>query len=383
MPSEPIFLHVGLPKTGTTELQKMLWENRSRLAEIGVVYPGDDRGVHYRAALDVLGSRSARQPGAWASLVEKAKASPGRVVLSHEMLAAADAEVTARIAADLAPRDLHVVVTLRDFSRIVSATWQERAKNREVEPWGPFLAEVGRGPEGGHPFWRLQDAPGVIRQWAEHVPGDNIHVITVPPVQRDPHLLLRRFAEVVGFSLEEVMVSGRPANQSLGALEIAVLQHVNEAAAGLDWDTYRHFVKNYLVKEVLAPRRDQVRVVLPENTRGWVEAEADRVRESVQKAGCRVVGDLGELDPQGIGVSGPSFTDAPDVLSTAEVLEASSEAIVTLVQQVGELRAAQRVRRPRRDADPRAGVRERSFTRRVGSRLKFTARRLRKQPRRR
>ncbi|MGH3480110.1 MAG: hypothetical protein ACRDQD_25140, partial [Nocardioidaceae bacterium] len=118
MPSEPIFLHVGLPKTGTTELQKMLWENRSRLAEIGVVYPGDDRGVHYRAALDVLGSRSARQPGAWASLVEKAKASPGRVVLSHEMLAAADAEVTARIAADLAPRDLHVVVTLRDFSRI-------------------------------------------------------------------------------------------------------------------------------------------------------------------------------------------------------------------------------------------------------------------------
>lgn len=374
MPSEPIFLHVGLPKTGTTELQKVLWENRRRLAELEVVYPGPDRGAHFRGALDVLGIGSGRKGGAWASLVEQATASTGRVVLSHEMLAGADEEVTARIAADLAPRDLHVVVTMRDFSRIVSATWQERAKNREVEPWGPFLAEVGRGPEGGHPFWRLQDAPRVIRQWAEHVPGENIHVITVPPVQRDPHLLLRRFAEVVGFSLEDVQVSGRPANQSLGALEIAVLQHVNEAAQGLDWDAYRHLVKNYLVKEVLAPRRNQIRVVLPENTRGWVEAEAERVRESVRKAGCWVVGDLSELDPQGIGVPGPSFTDAPDVLSTAEVLEASSEAIVALVQQVGELRA--RPRRSRGDAEPKAGVRKRSFTRRVGSHLKFTVRRL-------
>ena len=40
MSSEPVFLHVGLPKTGTTELQKVLWENRRRLAENGVVYPG-------------------------------------------------------------------------------------------------------------------------------------------------------------------------------------------------------------------------------------------------------------------------------------------------------------------------------------------------------
>jgi hypothetical protein len=338
MRSEPVFLHVGLPKTGTTELQKVLWENRRRLADRGVVYPGKDRGVHYRAALDLLGSRRATEPGAWEALAARAKDSPGRVVLSHEMLAAARPEQVDRIARDLAPREVHVVVTVRDFSRIVSATWQERAKNREVEPWGPFLDAVSKGPQGNHPFWRLQDAPGVIGEWSRHVPGERIHVITVPPLQQDPLLLLRRFAEVVGFSLDDVEVSGRGANQSIGALEIAVLQRVNVAAKHLSWDRYRRLVKNHLVKDVLAQRDRQVRVVLPEQARGWVDAETARIREVVEGTGCLVVGDLAELDPKGVGVLSDRETDAPDAVSPAEALEAASEALVALAEEVERLR---------------------------------------------
>lgn len=346
MSSEPVFVHVGLPKTGTTDLQKVLWENRRHLAEAGVVYPGKARGVHYRAALDLLGSKRATEPGAWEALAATAKGSSGRVVISHEMLAAAKPAQVERILEDLSPRDVHMVLTVRDFSRIVSATWQERAKNREVEPWGPFLEAVSKGPAGKHQFWRLQDAPRVIGEWARHLPGDHIHVITVPPVQQDPHLLLRRFAEVVGFSLDEVTIGDRPANQSIGALEIAVLQQVNVAAKHLSWDEYTRLVKNHLVKDVLAQRPDQVRVVLPESARPWVDAETARIRDAVEAAGAHLVGDFAELDPKGIGVRSAKETDAPDALTPTEVLEAASTVVVELVEEVGALRSKLRWRQP-------------------------------------
>ena len=34
-----VFLHIGTPKTGTTHLQTVLWANRAKLAELGVLLP--------------------------------------------------------------------------------------------------------------------------------------------------------------------------------------------------------------------------------------------------------------------------------------------------------------------------------------------------------
>lgn len=338
--TEPVFLHVGLPKTGTTELQKVLWENRSDLAPSGVVYPGRVRGAHYHAAMDLLGWRRAPEPGAWEALAATARESSGRVVLSHEILAGATRRHVEGMLRDLAPREVHVVVTVRDFSRIVSATWQERAKNREVEDWGQFLHQVSQGPSGGHAFWKFQDAARVIGLFAEHLPGDRIHVITVPPVHEDPHLLLRRFAEVVGFSLDDVEISGRPANQSIGALEIAVLQQVNLASEHLSWEEYARLIKNHVVKDILAARSGQLRVVLPESARPWVEAETERIRDAVRSHGCHLVGDLAELEPRGIGVrDAEKETDEPDTVSEAEVLATTASVLVELAEENGRLRA--------------------------------------------
>jgi hypothetical protein len=262
------------------------------------------------------------------------------VVLSHEILAEATQDQVARMLQDLAPRDVHVVITVRDFSRIVSATWQERAKNREVEEWDQFLAEVGQGPSGEHPFWKFQDAPRVVDLFAEHLPGDHIHVITVPPVHEDPNLLLRRFAEVVGFSLDDLTISDRPANQSIGALEIAVLQQVNRASEHLTWEQYARLVKNHVVKDILAARSGQLRVVLPETARPWVAAETERIRDAVSRHGCHLVGDLAELEPRGIGVRDPAKeTDAPNTVPEAEVLATTATVLVELAEETGRLRA--------------------------------------------
>ena len=38
--AERVFLHIGGPKCGTTYLQTVLWSNKPRLAEAGVLRPG-------------------------------------------------------------------------------------------------------------------------------------------------------------------------------------------------------------------------------------------------------------------------------------------------------------------------------------------------------
>ena len=45
-----VYLHIGLPKTGTTYLQTLMWNNREVLAGQGVLLPGDSRRQHLWAS---------------------------------------------------------------------------------------------------------------------------------------------------------------------------------------------------------------------------------------------------------------------------------------------------------------------------------------------
>jgi hypothetical protein len=244
-----------------------------------------------------------------------------------------------RAHSDFAGREVHMVVTLRDFSRIVAATWQERAKNREIEAWPEYLDAVAAGPEGRHGFWRLQDAPRVLKSWAKVIPPERIHVVTVPSLSSDRSLLLRRFAEAIDIDPDRLRVPADEANQSIGAVEIAVLQRVNAAAADLDMDTYRVLVKRHLVQRVLAKRPGQLRVVLPESSRSWVEAETERISSTVERLGCHVIGTLDDLAPTAIGAGDDErLTETPEDVPVDAVLDASSEVVVELLAEVRRFR---------------------------------------------
>jgi hypothetical protein len=335
-----LFVHVGLPKTGTTQLQAVLWANRRRLRRRGVLYPGERSSAHWMAARDLLGSKAPEAAGAWSAVVEETTTASAPVtVVSHEMLAGLRDRRIGRVMRDLAGFDVHMVLSLRDFSRVVPATWQERAKNREVESWPEYLQAVVAGPDSKHGFWRLQNAPRVLESWAEVLPRERIHVVTVPPLSADRLLLLRRFTEVLDIDPSALTIPAEGANQSLGAVEIALLQRVNSAAADLDMDAYRRWVKRYLAQTLLAGRPTQLRVVLPESLRSWVEDETERIRSTVTGLGCDVVGSLDDLEPTAIGKGAdPRLTEAPEGVTPEEVLEASAEVIVELLSEVRALR---------------------------------------------
>ena len=286
-----LFLHVGLPKTGTTQLQSVLWANRRGLHKRGVLYPGRRNPAHWLAARDLLGSKAPDVSGAWAELVEEVTTASAPVsVVSHEMFAGLRDRKVNRLMGDFEGFEVHMVLSLRDFSRVVAATWQERAKNREVEPWPDYLRAVTAGPEGKHGFWRLQNAPQILEAWAKVIPAERIHVVTVPPLSADRLLLLKRFTQVLDIDADRLTIPSEEANPSLGAVEIALLQRVNAATTDLDMDAYRRWVKRYFAQTLLAKRPGQLRVVLPESLRSWVEDETRRIRDTVERLGCSVVG---------------------------------------------------------------------------------------------
>ena len=80
--SQRVYLHVGVPKSGTTFLQASLTANRTDLRGAGVLYPGGEERM-FLAAVDVRGSHKAwgrkrsEVEGAWDHVCRKARKHDG------------------------------------------------------------------------------------------------------------------------------------------------------------------------------------------------------------------------------------------------------------------------------------------------------------------
>lgn len=337
-----VYLHVGLPKSGTTYLQAVLAENKGRLGErCDVLYPGANWVAQVHAVRDVLaanphGSRSARTEGAWQRLVDEMADWSGDAVVSMEWLASADPAQARRVVDSLAPAQVEVVVTVRDLARTLPAAWQEFMQNWEQWSWTEFLGSVTsdnpRGTPAGELFWSQQDLGRLLAIWTDVLPARHLHVVTLPHPGAPAGELWTRFADVLGIDGSQFDASGRGSNESLGLESAEVMLRVNTLShtRGMDWPVYDEMFKHALAKRGLARRKHQESTLgVPAEHAAWTRARAAEMVEAVKASGAHVVGDLADLDPVfGTGVQ-------PDSLSDAALLDAAMEGIVALAQDRG------------------------------------------------
>lgn len=306
-----MYLHVGEPKSATTFLQEVLWNNRAALGKQGVFLPGLHAQEHFRANLDLR--EVPQQPddpsgpwtGEWATLAKQAARTPGRSVISHELLAAATTEQAARARASLEPAEVHIVLTVRDFGRLLPAEWQETVKHRNRQPWERWVRRVMAGPDApprrrARWFWQVHDTADVLRRWSVDLPPERVHVVTVPPPGAPPELIWQRFAAVLGVDPNRVDLSAARPNASLGLPEVEMLRRLNMALRrdGVpDW-FYAVHVKEALAHGVLADRPVTLRPALAPRQHKWAQDRAAELIENVRAAGYDVVGDLSDLVPQ-------------------------------------------------------------------------------------
>ncbi len=261
-----VLLHVGTPKTGTSFVQDILFLHRDELRERGLLYAADRHDAHFLAALDLMdlpwGGLEREAGGAWDRLAVQVRAWPGTSIISHEILGTASRLQVARALASLRGDDddveIHVVLSARDLVRQIPAEWQENVKHRRAKTYGDFLDELqdpDRPSEVARWFWGVQEVPDVLDRWAESLPPERVHVVTVPPPGSSPTLLWERFAGLFGIDPTEFTPSDR-ANASLGVPESAMVRRLNERLNDvLPSHHYRSLVREMLVHRNLSTRQ--------------------------------------------------------------------------------------------------------------------------------
>jgi hypothetical protein len=341
-----LYIHVGLQKTGTSYVQAALLRSRTSLAEQGLDLVPPTKRESFElmiVARDRYADR--RDPESDRNILDRftrqlAEAKGSRAVYSQESLAAASPAQVERLLDACGDREVHVVVTVRDLARQLPSAWQEELKAGSTVRYGAHLRKLQRQERrgGGRNPWIHVDAPAVLERWAQHVPAERLHVVTVPRPGSAPTLLLERFAGVLGVEPDRIEPEDRPANTSLGLVQAEVLRRVN---AELPEEVHRRYVYSDVVKRSFASRvlgaQERLRILVPQEYRAWCEEVAERHIAALGAGGYDVVGSLDELrcDPT-------SFATEPQSARQRDVAAASVSALAAVLADRGSAVAERR-----------------------------------------
>lgn len=335
-----VFLHAGLPKTGTTTIQTALDRHVGQLAGHGVLYPGGRQEVQRLAVFDLLGQRlegDERQvAGSFGRLVDEIAAYDGRsVIVSEEILGMARPRQVRRLVEALHMHDVYVVISARDFGRTLVSAWQQTIVMGGTSTWQEFVDEVrspgsGRASDGAGFFLR-HDLLRVLDLWGTAVPPERIRLVIAPPPGARRTLLLERFAAAVDLP-PDFFGEVPSANESLGAAELELLRRLNgPLTEKLKKRQYRHVIEMGLRPRWNGP--DSRRLVLPSAEHAWAAEQARSLIDALERRGHPVFGDPSELLP----LASPEGERRLDHVSETELLEAAEAAVVALAVAQGRL----------------------------------------------
>lgn len=333
-----VYFHVGAPKTGTTFLQGVMRNNRQALRAQGVLYPGTTARDHLHASQALREvtkyPERPRRVEAWDRVVAELAAWPGVGIISHEFFGMATEEQARAAIEQLAPAEVHLVLTARDYVRQLAADWQESLKmgldltlarflrrahsNRLPRPWG----------------WNAHDIVEILERWGSTLPPERVHVVTVPRAGAPRDVLLRRFCSVMQVDPETLDLGATFSNESLGVVQAELLRRLNpHLSTPLDNFPERHrWLRGYFAHEVLLAQRGDRFTLKPHHAEVLCERGREAI-EAIRSAGYDVVGDLEELVP---APSNPDLRHPSDV-SQSEVLESALVAIERMLTDVRTL----------------------------------------------
>ncbi len=229
----PLLIHVGLHKTGSTWLQKRVFEAKNGHE---IAYCGDVAMIHGQFILpdsDAFDPEVPRQ--AFAPLLMKAAAAGQLAVLSDEALAGRpfhakyQREVQAARLAAAFP-DAKILITIREQRRIIYSMYGQYLRFGYTSSLQDFLAPAP-AQSFLHPVLdrAYYDYERLIRSYERHFPTDNILLVPMEWMVSDPNGVLRFLSAQIGTDLSAVGAgqAGRIENPALSDLAYAALRQAN------------------------------------------------------------------------------------------------------------------------------------------------------------
>ena len=254
-PGSPVdlVLHIGSGKTGTSSIQRLLQSNRTRLAELGHLYPQTQPGRTRHAQLsmsvkddEALERMPAWDPSRWSSPAEFRKTFRRRLVseinesglsnvlLSDEALFGSPEEALRRLRwfTDRIARSLRLVVYLRRQDDHLVSRYQQVVKLGETRR----LAEPARQVDTPQPraSWASRQGSNTydyytrLRTWERHLEPDAFVVRRFERASFVEGSLYQDFLVAAGIDVPaEDLKQVEPVNESLDAESVEFLRLLN------------------------------------------------------------------------------------------------------------------------------------------------------------
>ena len=239
-----VHLHIGVPKTGTTSLQRFLMLNREALEQKGFIYP--DFGYSYpnvgKARNAYFVSRTGKDnfQDEWADsfrqLTELGKRWDN-IILSDEAvwnrMKPPGFWPKTRAKFDETGLSLHIIVYLRKQDGLVESFWNQRVKARGkmTMPFEEFIVE------------KYKFMPMAYDEWLDKIVEEGKpDRLTVRVFERGQLLggsVIDDFCDAIGLSMTPELVIPKESNSSFDADVIAVKKMINRNASFQDlYDFY-------------------------------------------------------------------------------------------------------------------------------------------------
>lgn len=360
-----LFLHIGLPKTGTTFLQSALRHHEQELLDNGFCHPMLYPGSMFHGAVEMTGAHKRwgiepkRVKGVFGRIMQAGRDSGRHVIVSHEGFGKATPQNIERMQEYFDGFEVHVVITVRDLGRTLTAGWQEWVKNGGAGTFEEYsdrlIKRVPRALEGDGTFWVIQDIEDTLRRWAAVAPPERTHVVICPQSGAPRDELWNRFAAAMGIPAGVVDVDAvERSNESLGSAQIALLRQVNGALDGrLQGPWYSRIVKHWFAQTVLSAHASR-RPATPEYVAAAFQPVAQRWHDVLAQGEHRVYGDLAELEIQ----SASGDTVHPDDVTVEEMFDGVPASMAEMLLRIREQNVNRVEQRDRLTAEFRAQLEE-------------------------
>lgn len=325
--SKTVHLHIGTPKSGTTFLQSLVRSNRDAMADAGVLVPFTTHRANY--SLRYVAFRNVDdlpQPrwavDRWKDFGDAVARWPQDVLVTHEGMSRLEQPYVDTLMDELRRMDLEVkvVVTMRDLARLIPSAWQQSIKSGRVRRFSEYLELIASSPD--EDFWLDQDLERILPRWISAVGAENVTLVTAPGSGTPPTVLWTRFAEAIGVP-SGVVTDFETANlnQRLTVTEIEILRRMNIVGWERDAEArgyyYQYDKRRVTFSEHFAQHTSSSQSpTYHAELHPWVQERSRRLIKAVEASGCRLIGDIADLD---VGDAPPPGTD-PDAVTGEDIV---------------------------------------------------------------
>ncbi len=265
----PLTLHIGLHKTGSTYIQSRLLSNRDKLERFGIYFPLDGHAYgHGRNGLITHLKRCGQSPDKSFD-IDQLIANPRHVVLSHENLCRLSARAVDYLRAVLEPRDVTVVIVLRDWTGLLYSAWQQLVK-RGLSQTLPQFVDAALA---NHKQSEWINFGRVIKRYKQCFGSDNVKIVLYDNLKKSNYDIFTFFvSNILNLDVDDPDTFFDPSqntNVSNPAHRTELSRYLNEnrpfenqrkAARYLRW-VYTEIGRNKL----LAMKLDELKDVFQEN----------------------------------------------------------------------------------------------------------------------